>query len=224
MHQVPETEFDPKIGAMIAEEIVRGTISRMSVEATDPAIDFDDRIEGLTEQLRVIRDRFRRRDYSMVHPHLSAACKRLSAPAPVSINSEYARDLLATVMELTPIGIDVFEEGESPARAGISLLERFKINMTGWQVPGLVHLSDVVEVAVIGQSAEMTRKLETTAGLVFEFADDVPVVRLQFLIEDLMVWISRHPKTHGKTIGNIRRGNTSVEPVLKDTKIREPSF
>lgn len=221
MHQVPETQFDPKAGAMIAAEIIRGEIARMSIEVADDAVDIDDRIDDLSDALREIRAGLRARDYDMVHPFLAAACARLAVPVPTEIDDEYARDLLSTLKELTRIEIDVFEDGESPVKAGMSLLQRYGIRMSQGKVPALLHLSDVVAEAVKGQTKEMRRKLETTAELVQEFAGDIPIVRLPFLIEDLMLWISRLPKTHGKTAGANGRGDMIVERVLKADEIRE---
>lgn len=68
----------------------------------------------------------------------------------------------------------------------------------------------------------MQGKPETAAGLVHEYAGDIPIVRLQFLIEDLMLWVSRLPKTNCKTAGADGRGMTVLKPVHKGAEIRAP--
>lgn len=157
----------------------------------------------------------------MVHPHIAAACDRLSVPVPAGVDDEYARDLLATAKALTRIELDVFEDGESPAKAGMSLLSRYGIRMSDGKVPSPLHLSDVVAVAVQGQTNAMRRMLEAMAGLVNAFAGDIPIVRLLIPIEDVMLRVGQLPKTHGKTAGANGRGTTAPAAVLKATEIRE---
>lgn len=118
--------------------------------------------------------------------------------------------------------MDVFEDGESPPKAGMSLLARYGVRMSDGKAPSLLHPSDVVGVAVQGETMELQRKLETTAGLVRAFDSNLPIVPLEFLIGDLMLRVSRLPKTHGKTAGANGRGTTAPAPVPKRPRPARP--
>ena len=120
--------------------------------------------------------------------------------------AEFGRTVAATLRKLRKIEIEVLEDGEDPIQAGLSLLGRHAITIRNGELPKFLRISDAVECALQGQTKEMKRKLRTTGGLIIEYAGDVPLEQLDSTAAALMIWLSRLPKTHGKTHGRNRYG------------------
>ena len=112
--------------------------------------------------------------------------------------------------------IEVLDEGEDPIQATWTLLDCHQIPVTNGELPTFLRdlgrrRSRGQGPGVRGQTEEMTRKLRTTGALVIAYAGDIPLERLESIASDLMVWLSRLPKDHGKSHGRNRHdqpGNT----------------
>jgi hypothetical protein len=92
------------------------------------------------------------------------------------------------------------------------LLERHEVVPVAGGIPVLVRIGDAVEAACAGQTAEMRRKLRCTGDIAIELLGDIPLDLLAARAKDLLLEMSRLPKTHGKLHGKNRF--TSVGKVV----------
>ncbi|MDV7145934.1 tyrosine-type recombinase/integrase [Tropicimonas sp. TH_r6] len=196
--------------ATILKEMVRYQISRISDDAANPEIDIDVRIENLElENERMAKD-MRNRIYATAAPYVLAAASRLGVTCEVPLSSTFGRTAASTLRTLLGIERDAFDLGEDPIIAASALFSRFGISPVDGRVPPLVRISDVIEAAVEGQTAEMRRKLRCTGNIAIELLGDIPLELLTEQATGLLLDLSRLPKLHGKKHGKNRHRSEGV--------------
>jgi integrase len=189
---------------LIMREIVRFEMTRILADWADPAIDIDARLESLTGCAAALRTALRTRSYEAALPKTLAAAERLGLPCPVPLTPEVGTAGTSVQKALADLEIEIISEGVDPLIAARPLLERHEVVPVAGGIPGLVRIGDAVEAACAGQTGEMRRKLRCTGDLAIEFLGDIPLDLLAARAKDLLLEMSRLPKTHGKLHGKNR--------------------
>lgn len=189
---------------LIAREIVRFEMSRIIADCTDPTFDIDARIEELTGCAAVLKAAIRARDYAPALPATLAAAARLDLSCPVPLTPEFGRASAVVQKTLAELEVEVLDESVDPLLAARNLLDRHGVTPVKGRIPGLVKIADAVAAACKGKTEEMCRKLRCTGQLAIEFLGDVPLDLLAARADDLLLLLSRLPKTHGKNHGRNR--------------------
>ncbi|SPF78092.1 hypothetical protein PRI8871_00683 [Pseudoprimorskyibacter insulae] len=190
--------------ALICRDLVLDRMTRMAADAVSVEIDVETRIGVLEDDLLQIKQQIRSRDFSAANEEVRQCCERLQLPFNPDFHAEFARLVCTTLRQLLKLEIDALEESEDPLVKGWDLLQRHDIRVVDGQLPRFFTVSEALEIAIEGQTEEMKKKLRTTAGLVIAYAGDIPIDRLGDVTKQLMVWMSRLPKLHGKCHGNNR--------------------
>ncbi|WP_306131192.1 tyrosine-type recombinase/integrase [Roseivivax marinus] len=199
-----DTDYTVSERALICRDIVLEHMTQMAADSVSPDVDFDARIDEREAECQEIRNRIRAKDFAVAEELVRMSCARLMIPVRPNTSPEFARLVCTTRRQLLKLEIDALEECEDPLVKGWDLLQRHNIPVVKGQLPHFLSLSEALEIALDGQTEEMTRKLKTTVSLVIAYAGDIPVDRLEDVIRDFMIWMSRLPKLHGKRHGNNR--------------------
>jgi hypothetical protein len=179
-------------------EIVRFEMTRILADWADPTLDIDARLAQLTGCAASLRTALRTRTYEEALPKTLAAAERLGVPCPVPLTPDVGTACASVQKTLADLEIEILSEGIDPLIAARPLLERHEVVPVAGAIPDLVRIGDAVAAACAGQTGEMRRKLRCTGDLAIEFLGDIPLDPLAARAKNLLLEMSRLPKTHGK--------------------------